>query len=41
MHFQFVQNNNNGIKIRDAYSDFFMGAGAVSFQWKKALNNDF
>jgi len=33
-----TEQNNSDIKIRDRYSDFLMGAGAVSFQWKKALN---
>lgn len=32
---------NSGIEVRNAYSKFFMGTGALSFQWEKAMNNDF
>ncbi|XP_011858988.1 PREDICTED: uncharacterized protein LOC105556501 [Vollenhovia emeryi] len=31
----------NGIEIRNAYADFFVGSGAVPFQWQKAMDNDF
>ncbi|XP_029677097.1 protein ALP1-like [Formica exsecta] len=33
--------SNSGIKFRNAYSEFFIGTGALSFQWEKAMNNDF
>ncbi|XP_071581058.1 putative nuclease HARBI1 [Temnothorax nylanderi] len=32
---------NNGIEIRNAYSNFFIGTGALSFQWERTMNNDF
>lgn len=32
---------NSGIEIRNAYSEFFLGTGALPFQWDKAVNNDF
>lgn len=32
---------NSGIKVRNAYSEYFMSTGALSFQWEKAMNNDF
>ncbi|XP_011883936.1 PREDICTED: uncharacterized protein LOC105571074 [Vollenhovia emeryi] len=31
----------NGIEIRNAYADFFVGSGALPFQWQKAMDNDF
>ncbi|XP_071578909.1 putative nuclease HARBI1 [Temnothorax nylanderi] len=33
--------NNNAIAVREAYSTYFQGTGALSYQWKKALQNDF
>lgn len=32
---------NSGIKVRNAYSKHFMSTSALSFQWEKAMNNDF
>ncbi|KMQ83823.1 nuclease harbi1 [Lasius niger] len=32
---------SSGIELRNAYSEFFVGTGALSFQWEKAMNNDF
>lgn len=35
------RNNNNAIAVREAYSTYFQGIGALSYQWEKALENDF
>lgn len=32
---------NSGIEVRNAYSEFFIGNGALSFQWEKAINDNF
>lgn len=35
------RSNSRGIEVRNAFSKYFVGSGAVSFQWEKAMNNDF
>jgi len=35
------RSNNNSISIREAYSTYFQGHGALSYQWEKAIQNDF
>ncbi|CAL1673675.1 unnamed protein product [Lasius platythorax] len=33
--------NKNAVAVRKAYSTYFQGTGALSYQWEKALQNDF
>lgn len=35
------RSNNNAMSIREAYSTYFQGSGALSYQWEKAIQNDF
>jgi hypothetical protein len=35
------RSNNNAITIRQAFSTYFQNTGALSYQWEKALHNDF
>ena len=35
------RSTKSGIEIRNAYSEFFIGSGALPFQWEKAISNDF
>lgn len=33
--------NKNAVAVREAYSTYFQDTGALSYQWAKALQNDF
>ncbi|XP_012542612.3 protein ALP1-like [Monomorium pharaonis] len=35
------RSSNNAITLREAYSTYFQGTGALDYQWEKALQNDF
>lgn len=35
------RSNNNAMSIREAYSTYFQGSGALLCQWEKAIQNDF